>query len=575
MSKILSFRRIRTLIFILSLPVIFSYPLYAMKRGREVVPSFERPRRDSLLSPVISASSVLFHEGTAGSGGTGGALTIASPSEFTAAWSMLDLRGPGPAAEGRVVVEREKGRHRKKQMKEKTEKKTLTVMFSDKAIKDFILSFISPAEMARFSGLSKEMNMLVQEFPVKELRLKGLFQLVRDPVSLPDDLGHFIGRCPVLREIHLSRFQMTNKFSSAFAIGIAQCSQLQTLSLPLNTRGKKGLEIFLREIKKIPSSLTRLDLSLSDIDVRTARILAVALSDNNRLKDLELDESELNSRAICALCAPIARQTQLKRLILNSNNIGNKGAISLAEALSHCPSLEVFRIGNNNIGVSGSAALLRTLASCTALKELSFADGITLKREQRIFEGEAGKALTEILPNLVSLEILDISDTREVIPERTVAFMRVMQAILGGISSSAFHTLDVSGSAISIEGFRCFDLFLRDKKLRNLNLRRTALDYLTPLGVTISSDISFREVIPGLVHQKAHLTELDISNNGLTDVTIASFCLALRGAPSLVQLDLSRNIIEDGGATSVAEMLSVTSKLMNLIPFVKNSCLSF
>ena len=122
-------------------------------------------------------------------------------------------------------------------------------------------------------------------------------------------------------------------------------------------------------------SLTKVDISLCNIDSGIACCLARALHSNTMLAVLNMSESSVGVRGALAMAEMLKHNTTLTVLDMSNNSVGERGALAMAEMLKHNTTLEeLYMDDDDTIGVEGAKALVGSLAENYHLKKLYISD---------------------------------------------------------------------------------------------------------------------------------------------------------------------------------------------------------
>ena len=192
--------------------------------------------------------------------------------------------------------------------------------------------------------------------------------------------------------------------NSATAISnIIQGNTLQKLDLSCNELGDRTVgEI--SQVLKVNSTLKTLILSLNDIRVEGAKLLATALCHNHTLEHLYIDNNAImddgviavsqcfkisgsnNARSTCiksldlsvnsisphsnTAITAIIQEGGLVSLSLSSNNLGESGAYEISKALQVNLTLKQLYLSNNAIGANGALSLAVALRHNHTLEQL-------------------------------------------------------------------------------------------------------------------------------------------------------------------------------------------------------------
>ena len=283
------------------------------------------------------------------------------------------------------------------------------------------------------------------------------------------------------------------------------------------------------------SSLTYLDLSFNKINADGTFSLSKALTENSSLISLKLSVNNICDTGASALSQALTANSTLHSLDLSANTIGDAGASSLSTALTANSSLTHLDLSANSIGDVGASSLSTALTTNSTLQSLNLS-------QNRI--GDAGaSSLSQALTAISTLHSLDLS------------YNRIGDAGASSLSSAltqnfTLRSLDLSINSIGDVGaYFLSDILKFNSTLTRLNLRGNSIGEVGAffLSKTLTANSS--------------LTALDLSDNRIGDVGASCLSQALSANSFLDTLDLTDNDMSVAGAASFNEASKINKKL--------------
>lgn len=204
------------------------------------------------------------------------------------------------------------------------------------------------------------------------------------------------------------------------AMGVAPNTHVQVVDLSRNrislrTRGDFDRFATLTQAVVAHPALVSLDLSLNELGLEAACLLAAVLRDSPTLLELDLHGNHLGASGAAELGKGLAAPTcQLQVLNLAENELGNRGAGKVAVALVMNSSLVHLNLDLNWIGVPGVESLGSALAKNASLRWLSLCnndvtdslrnDEVNPDGLQLLLGPAAGRSLTTLRMSDASLQ---------------------------------------------------------------------------------------------------------------------------------------------------------------------------
>ena len=253
------------------------------------------------------------------------------------------------------------------------------------------------------------------------------------------------------------------------------------------------------------SSLTRVDLSSTDVKDAGAAAISVVLESNSSLTYLDLSSNQIYCDGAFCLSKALTKNSILTHLDLNDNWIGDDGASSLSTALNkNSSALISLKLSGNMIKEAGASSLSTALTANSILTHLDLSNNL-------IHDDGASSLSTTLTANSI-LTHLDLSNNE-----------------IGENGASSLSTALTTNSSLT-------HLVLSNNFIHD--------DGASSLSTALAANSS--------------LTHLDLSDNFIRDNGASSLSKAIRANSSLTHLDLSNNFIHDHGASSLSTALNKT-----------------
>ncbi|XP_051764057.1 NACHT, LRR and PYD domains-containing protein 12-like isoform X44 [Ctenopharyngodon idella] len=393
-----------------------------------------------------------------------------------------------------------------------------------------------------------------------------------------------------LETLKLFDCNITAEGCAALASALRSNSHLRELNLSGNIIGDGGLTLLSDGLKDPHCKLEKLRLEDCNITAEGCAALASALRSNSHLRELDLtdniiggggltllsdglkdphckleklrlEDCNITAEGCAALASALRSNSHLRELDLTDNIIGGGGLTLLSDGLKdpHCK-LEKLRLEDCNITAEGCAALASALRSNSHLRELDLTDniigggGLTLlsdglkdphcKLEKLRLSycnitAEGCAALASALRSNSHLRELDLTDN--------IIGGGGLTLLSDGLKDPhcKLEKLRLSYCNITAEGCAVLASALRSNShLRELNLTDNIIG---DGGLTLLSD--------GLKDPHCKLEKLRLSYCNITAEGCAVLASALRSNSHLRELNLTDNIIGDGGLTLLSDGL--------------------
>ena len=325
-------------------------------------------------------------------------------------------------------------------------------------------------------------------------------------------------------KVDLSSTEIKDAGAAAISVVLENNSSLTYLDLSSNKIYSDGAFKALTA----NSSLTHLDLSGNSIGDDGASSLSTALTANSTPTYLDLSKNWIGNGVAFSLSTALTANSSLTHLDLSANRIGDDGASSLSTALTANSNLTHLDLSNNRFGDDGASSLSTALTANSTLTHLDLS-------KNWIGNGVAFSLSTALTANS-SLTHLDLSANR-----------------IGDDGASSLSTALTANSSLTHLDLCKNDI--HDDGASSLSTALTANSTLTHLDLRsncIHDDGAFS--LSTALTANSSLTHLDLSNNYINDDGASSLSTALTANFSLTNLDLWGNSIGKTGAVSLKEV---------------------
>ena len=353
------------------------------------------------------------------------------------------------------------------------------------------------------------------------------------------------------------------------------CSEIEILRNHLYTEGHT------MEIKNLSISSSRLASSdtcaLSEvIKISTFTIVddckypfcnsVIKILPNPTLSELCIRLNKTNGEIEDDLTAIVFNSMRLRRLDLVKSNIGTAGMVKIAKALQNISSLYELRISSNSIGEEAAIDIGAAILNNSKLKILDISGNE--------FQTVGMMKIIHSLRNISSLSELHINDSN--IAEE--AAYDIAAVILNNNKLQRLHLggnmLEATGMIKIAEALKKISA-LHELRINNNNITEEAAD---DIAAVILSNRNLQVLdlggnrfqtagiikIANSLQQMSCLSELYLSNNGITETAADSISAVILTNLRLQRLDLGGNAIEARGMTTIAEGLKKLSFLNEL-----------
>ncbi|XP_059817478.1 NACHT, LRR and PYD domains-containing protein 14-like [Hypanus sabinus] len=321
-------------------------------------------------------------------------------------------------------------------------------------------------------------------------------------------LSHVIGLCDAIKHLYLGICHIQCEGIQRLGPGLHKC---QDLRLGENDLGDSGVKLVSAALRNPECKVQKLGLREVGLTDSGAEDLASALSTNRSLTGLSLSYNKLGDSGVKLVSAALRKsECKIQKLGLRDVGLTDSGAEDLASALSTKPSLTGLNLGDNKLGDSGvklvSAALRKS--ECKIQKLGLNNVGLT---------DSGAEDLVSALSTNPSLTELNLSDNK-----------------------------------LGDSGVKLVSAALRNRECKIQKL------WLNNVGLTDSG----AEDLVSALSTNPSLTELNLSENSLTDRSVPGLRRLILTLPSLKWIWLAGNRFSETGRKELRSLQEPRPGLM-------------
>ncbi|XP_058616116.1 uncharacterized protein LOC131530060 isoform X2 [Onychostoma macrolepis] len=288
------------------------------------------------------------------------------------------------------------------------------------------------------------------------------------------------------------------------------CCKLKTVRFLKSSAAQEACDYLSQVLGTNPLVLTELDLSedkLGDLDGE--KLSALLMDSHSKLEKLKLNNCELTEKSCSVLATVLSSKTILKEMNLNNSCLLDSGVREICEGLKKSK-LKILKLSNCCITEEGYKALALALKSNSNLIELD---------------------LTGNDPGESGVEQLSDSQKGRWFSSKTLKTLR----FLGPVADEACqYVTGIVGKNPLL--------------LRELNLSKHEL-----------GDTGVNQIAALLQDKHCKLKALQLRDCGLTEESCSALATVLRSNPSLKELDMSNNNLQDAGVKKLQNGLENTN----------------
>ena len=415
--------------------------------------------------------------------------------------------------------------------------------------------------------------------------------------------------------VNISHNMINNEAAEIIATVLSHNNKLQSLDLSCNHLSSEGFVKIFECLKSI-HYLRKLNVSCNQINFTAASSIAAVLSHNRKLEELDLGNSYMQTASIIIIFKSLRYASNLKKVCINNNMITDKAEYYIAVVLSHNLKLEELDISCNYLQAASIIRIFHSIKHISALTKLNIAHNIVgdkameyildalscsdrlkeinlshvnvknavtfnklkvknLKKFNCSNNNISEQSVNEILAFLsccINLQDLDLSNTNlqstggvNKLNELSIFNLTKFRISGNGVTVHAADNIAVLLSKNDELG----ELDLSCNNLQELGIRNIldSINILNLCSLNISNNYITNDVkhISEILTHAVNLVELDISYNKLSVVHIKHLFYKTKHIfANLIRLNVSGNIINNEGATALADALSQNTKLEEL-----------
>ncbi|XP_072133413.1 uncharacterized protein [Mobula birostris] len=436
----------------------------------------------------------------------------------------------------------------------------------------------------RLRYLFESQNREVALGSVKKLSFSGMTLTPFDCAVL----DHVIGLCDTIKYLNLEGCHIRCEGIQRLGPGLHKC---QELSLGRNELGDSGVKPVSAALRNPECKIQKLGLDNVGLTDSGAKDLISALSTNSSLTELDLGANKLGDSGVkpvsealrnpeCKiqklwlydvgltangakdLISTLSTNRSLKELSLNDNKLGDSG-VKLVSAALRNPECKIQKLWLWNVGltVSGAEDLSPAISTNRSLMELNLNDNQLGESGVKLVSAALRKAECKIQ----KLWLRDVGLTDSGVEQLASALS----------TNPSLMELNLNDNKLGDSGVKLVSEALRNSKckiqklwLRNVGLTDSgAQDLVSALRTNPSlkelslndnklEDSGVKLVSAALRISECKIQKLWLRNVGLTDSGVEDLASALSTNPSLTELNLSANELGDSGVKLVSAALT-------------------
>eukprot|EP01006_Ploeotia_vitrea_P040674 TRINITY_DN66446_c0_g2_i1.p1 TRINITY_DN66446_c0_g2~~TRINITY_DN66446_c0_g2_i1.p1 ORF type:complete len:1081 (+),score=140.50 TRINITY_DN66446_c0_g2_i1:81-3245(+) len=354
------------------------------------------------------------------------------------------------------------------------------------------------------------------------------------------------------------------------------------------------LKELIPKIQSRDRTTARLNLSHHNYDDTAIEILCEELIDNTVCRRLNLSFNMITPRGAQALARLISKNNTLEKINLAGNKLKDEGATIIAHALMANTCLHILDLQNNEITDTGIEALVEVVSKIQdndpSIRRLNFSEP---GEDDKLYDDVSCRILAVALLNNTFVTKLNLSNNK-IGPEGAAFLADLLE------ENQTLRVLNLNQNKIGDEGGEALIKALTDRNdtltelwtegngLSNLVTQRLGFclqmnnvpsrlkSVIAPIEKNDTSiprsldfngtslNVPFDDNAGRLLWQalalNEHVTEIDLSNNELSDICAAQLATMLRHNNTLLRLDLSCNQFGGGSEADCRKRLQPVAK---------------
>ena len=343
---------------------------------------------------------------------------------------------------------------------------------------------------------------------------------------------------------------------------LSECLKLNNTVTDLNLSGclsgSYNITMFLMILSclKINNTLHELNFSKNNINDTIVEALGEAIANNTTLQKLSLSHNVISDHGVFFIYRCLEVNITLCELDMSENDLTNKGAKILAEAIQVNTGLQELNISKNWISKEG---IMRILEACTINKRLH-----KLVCTHNIL---SKSGLADIIEYNRIENVVTLFDT-------SWNSIGIKCGRLGIIITFHVQQHDVKDSLCDLDNTQKSFLFadeIKEKYRREHLSCGFESEYIVNIQGIWMSEI---EILCDCLKINNTLTEINLSNNNITDEGVESLAAAIKVNKTLQCLNISSNTIWSNGILALSICLKVNKALhkLNISDNYMNDC---
>ena len=370
-----------------------------------------------------------------------------------------------------------------------------------------------------------------------------------------------------LKYLDISYNEINHNASIDIASVITNSTSLQHLNLSGCNLKETAFEIIANSLRNI-KSLTSIDMSNNFITYKTAQSIAVAFSNNLDMEQLNFCNCLMNDTAALIILNAISHHKAITHLCLRSNVITNDMAKLISALLSRNNNIKHLDLGQCKLQEYGFLEILDGLTNTTTLHYLSLEFNVVSK--DLIIVGVASiiqknASLKDLILSNCNFPKLEIQTVFHAITQiSSIKHLDVSGNVIANCACVGLK--DALSKNNRIEHLDVSKCKIDDEGLYNVLIPLTACKHLKHLNLcsSVISNESASELLPIVIADNKSLSHLDLTDCNLQEVGLVAVAKSLQTTGILKTLCLSCNRITNAAAYEIASAIRMNHLLQHL-----------
>ena len=365
-----------------------------------------------------------------------------------------------------------------------------------------------------------------------------------------------------IKKLSIANNNITDEAEGDIVSALSSNIKIELLDISKNYIEIQGIIKIAKALQQV-STLQQLDISSNYITDEAADDIATVIHNNTHLKELNVSKNNLQSTGAIKIAKALRTISTLRKLFMNNNNITDEAADDIAIALFCNYQLQELDISNNRFQAPGIITIVHSLQNIATLTKLFIGDFS--------LHAEAVNDIKLVLQRNTELQELDIGSNINGIKEALHKNTNLRVLRMKGSNNIDHAVEDIVSVVSSNSKLQVFHI--SGIVTMNINIMR-ALQCITSLtNLNISNNNITDESatdIAAAISCNSQLQEFDISNNALTTTGAIKISKALQGIFTLKNLYINNNHITHEAADDIAKALCNNAQLEELN--IRNNC---